>query len=945
MGKPKRFNAYDSTVKAKRLEVQSYGAQRQRLSINSSFRGQPLEPPIATVLSSDESTGTGTFCSASLAADQTTNIAATDHIEFDTLDEDGGITLQTGVGQADGIFELSAGKKYYLTGAVRPEFSGATGQLVMAWYDITNTAELGKRAIYESQTHASNNADQPKAEIVITPTTNITIEFRIIAVTALTALATEYSQVTIFEIALGGSSGSGSGGGGSGVSFPITPTINDHGNVGTTTEDLDLSAATGHVHKITLTGDPTLTFSNPPSSGTQIEFEIEFVQDGTGSRTVTWPATVAETVSISKTASSTTIVTVRTNDGGTTYHAIPALRGSISLSGGSNYANTALSNLVSPTLTTDLNFNTYDLTNLDRGLLSATAGGALVATDVGFTSDASGNFEFNAKSGASHIFRVAINATASLAISETGLISQTIIPVGTDDLGSSVAPWDKGYITDIVFAATAKANKLIFDGDPTTPLTYLSGSGVTGRCNFYSEIAAADVNVVSIVPEGILITGDRNLELAQGYIRLSDRADPTAPTGLSEGIFYIKDDGAGISKPYFIGDGQAATDLTAPLSISDGDTTVVVNDTGKAATTTIDGTQAFTVGNGRTDWNDHHDLYGAASFQFYDTTDASVATTITQNQTELAINFPTSSDALNLYFNSTLGFSVDESRTRVHSTVANTTAAILSIYRDDPSPTALDVTSIIKFDGENSTGSLATYCQIDNIAGVVTAGSEDADLNFKTTETGTLVTTWAIGGGSGTIRQVSSTASDRANLTLLKEDATPTGDDVIGGIKFNLLDSPTTTTYVDISAEIRDATDAGRLLLKVRADNSSLNTALEVEGDDNNARSYMKIHSRIAQDLEFGVETGATDLVIKPTVNTLSFQTSTSSISLGAVGTIQLPTKNGSSSTAAQADTDFGDAIGCVGLYTNDTSNVHLLVTRQASGNWAGVILTDNTLV
>jgi hypothetical protein len=77
MGKAKRYNAYDSAVQAKRLEVQSYGAQRQRLSINSAFRGMPLEPPIATNIASDAGTGTGKFCSASLSADQTANITAT----------------------------------------------------------------------------------------------------------------------------------------------------------------------------------------------------------------------------------------------------------------------------------------------------------------------------------------------------------------------------------------------------------------------------------------------------------------------------------------------------------------------------------------------------------------------------------------------------------------------------------------------------------------------------------------------------------------------------------------------------------------------------------------------------------------------------------------------------------------------------------------------------
>jgi hypothetical protein len=78
-----------------------------------------------------------------------------------------------------------------------------------------------------------------------------------------------------------------------------------------------------------MTGNETLTFSNPPASGTQMEFEIEMIQDGTGGWTLTMPATVVETVTVSQTASSTTILTCRTNDGGTSYHVIPALRGSI----------------------------------------------------------------------------------------------------------------------------------------------------------------------------------------------------------------------------------------------------------------------------------------------------------------------------------------------------------------------------------------------------------------------------------------------------------------------------------------------------------------------------------------------------------------------------------------------------------------------------------------
>ena len=87
-------------------------------------------------------------------------------------------------------------------------------------------------------------------------------------------------------------------------------------------------------------------------------------------------------------------------------------------------------------------------------------------------------------------------------------------------------------------------------------------------------------------------------------------------------------------------------------------------------------------------------------------------------------------------------------------------------------------------------------------------------------------------------------------------------------------------------------------------------------------------------------------IILKSSSSTeIGFQVSNDSISIGDDGTLQIPHVNGSSSTAAQADTDFGDGLGCMGVYTNATSNTHLLVIRQSDGNWSGVILTDNTLV
>jgi len=362
MGKAKRFNSYDETVNAQRAKVKGFGQERQNLAgIASSFRSPPLVPPIATKIRGT-GTGDGKFLTVSLSADQTANIAANNHVEFDTKDEDGGIVLQTGAGQADGIFELLGGRKYYLQASLRPEFSGSTGQLEVAWFDQTNSAEIGSRAKYEAQDHSGSDANQPTAATLVTPTTNIVVKLEILSVTALDALANEYCHANLFEISLGGFGAGGGGGGGGTITFPITPTIKDESDTWTSPVTIDLSLTTAHITKFTLDTDLTLVFSNPPSSGTQIEFEIEFLQDATGGRTVTFPASVQEVVSIATGPNSQTIVTCRTNDGGTKFNVIPALRGSISLSG--NFANIELDNLANVAINTSLISDTDDTDDL-----------------------------------------------------------------------------------------------------------------------------------------------------------------------------------------------------------------------------------------------------------------------------------------------------------------------------------------------------------------------------------------------------------------------------------------------------------------------------------------------------------------------------------------------------------------------------------------------------
>lgn len=54
--------------------------------------------------------------------------------------------------------------------------------------------------------------------------------------------------------------------------------------------DIDISA--GNAFFLILNASCTFTFSNPSASGTACSFTLILKQDGTGSRTATWPAAV-----------------------------------------------------------------------------------------------------------------------------------------------------------------------------------------------------------------------------------------------------------------------------------------------------------------------------------------------------------------------------------------------------------------------------------------------------------------------------------------------------------------------------------------------------------------------------------------------------------------------------------------------------------------------------
>jgi hypothetical protein len=74
--------------------------------------------------------------------------------------------------------------------------------------------------------------------------------------------------------------------GGSGGTYVMSPQEYDAGNSSTA---ITVNWSNGTLQKVTMTGSCTFTFSNPVTGAVYV---LKLVQDGTGSRTYTWPVTV-----------------------------------------------------------------------------------------------------------------------------------------------------------------------------------------------------------------------------------------------------------------------------------------------------------------------------------------------------------------------------------------------------------------------------------------------------------------------------------------------------------------------------------------------------------------------------------------------------------------------------------------------------------------------------
>ncbi|MEI8390120.1 MAG: hypothetical protein WCG23_09590 [bacterium] len=137
-----------------------------------------------------------------LSADQTSNFALNNHVQFNTVQGSLG-GLSTGSGQANGIITLAAGKTYKISGNILAVFSNAAGHVGCELYDRTNSTPFTPLLVSYIQptTATANYGIQPGFIGFITPSTNIDIDLRIMSVNTLSGILSSETWLLIEEYA------------------------------------------------------------------------------------------------------------------------------------------------------------------------------------------------------------------------------------------------------------------------------------------------------------------------------------------------------------------------------------------------------------------------------------------------------------------------------------------------------------------------------------------------------------------------------------------------------------------------------------------------------------------------------------------------------------------------------------------------------------------------
>lgn len=138
-----------------------------------------------------------------LSANQATNLAVGNHIEFDTVQ--GSLPAPSlGSGQQRGIITLLAGQTYKLTGLLNADFLTPSA-VAFSFYDRTNNILIGNAGSVVSVSVAYSNCGmQPTVSAVVYAATDIEIDLRIISIAGGSPDIMEYTSTSVLVEEYGG---------------------------------------------------------------------------------------------------------------------------------------------------------------------------------------------------------------------------------------------------------------------------------------------------------------------------------------------------------------------------------------------------------------------------------------------------------------------------------------------------------------------------------------------------------------------------------------------------------------------------------------------------------------------------------------------------------------------------------------------------------------------
>jgi len=169
-------------------------------------------------------------------------------------------------------------------------------------------------------------------------------------------------------------------------------------------------------------------------------------------------------------------------------------------------------------------------------------------------------------------------------------------------------------------------------------------------------------------------------------------------------------------------------------------------------------------------------------------------------------------------------------------------------------------------------------------------------------------------------------------------------NDELGSIRFDGGVSP--TQYARILAGVGEATDSGLLALEVRADNSGLQTAILLKGDDDNTNTYMTVNSRINSDLKFGNENAATGAFnISPVLGSTTLQIvvqDNAAFTDGDEGMLACPVLASLTPSLTNLDNAFGDHVGAMGVFNTSSAQVNI-AWKSRSDEWVVIAIPSGS--